>query len=149
VNQDRNLAKQGGSVKGWRRKLWFWRAAAVFVFALFGASAAHAQSEQKSKVVIVVTEDDAPCYSGKVTIRPRGHVEGWPGDKAQIVLFTGDKGRTAISLGAGSYRVTAVDSARSKLPALAYFKIKAGQDKPMKIRLNLLEWDCAHVTCKL
>ncbi len=132
-----------GSGVSWRR------AGLLLVGSLWAASVLHGQAGPKSKVTVVVTEDDAPCPWAKVVIRPRGAAEGWPEGKTSIILKTDLDGKTSTTLGAGSYRITAVDSIRQKLPALAYFKIAAGQHRPMKIRLNLLYWDCAHVTCML
>jgi hypothetical protein len=121
------------------------RAAFMVVSMLFAATVVHAQDGAKAKVAIVVTEDGAPCPWAKVVIRLRGE----PQSKAQIMLSTDLAGRTSTTLGAGNYRITAVDSIRSRLPALAYFKIEPGQNKTMKIRLVLQYWDCAHVTCEL
>jgi hypothetical protein len=123
--------------------------ALIAVLAILAGSVVRAQDKPNVKVVVNITEDDKPCLGAKVVIRPKGQVEGWPKGKAQIVLETGLGGRTSTTLGAGKYRITAVDSIQNKVPADAYFTIKAGQVMPMKIRLNLLYWDCAHVTCEL
>lgn len=132
-----------------RRILWPWRTALVVAFALFAASTTHAQSDQKSKVVVIVTDDDAPCPWAKVTIRPKGTVEGWPEGKTEIVLKADDHGHATANLGAGVYWVKAVDSIGAKEPEAGPLKIKSGMKQPIRIRLALRYWDCAHVTCKL
>jgi hypothetical protein len=125
------------------------RGVLVAVLAILAGSVVRAQDTPRVKVLVNITEDDGPCLGAKVVIRPKGEVEGWPKGKTQIVLETGLDGRTYTTLGAGKYRITAVDSIQNKLPADAYFTVKPGQVTPMKIRLNLLYWDCAHVTCEL
>lgn len=132
-----------------RRMFWRWRAALVAVSMFLAASVGHAQDAQKSKVVVIVTEDDTPCSWAKVTIRPRGTADGWLPEKKEIVLIADDKGRKATELGPGRYWVKAVDSMGNKLPELVSVKIVPGTNKAMKVRLNLLYWDCAHVMCEL
>ncbi len=136
-------------MEGWRRKSRLWRVAAFLVFALFGAGAAHTQDEQKSKVLVIVTDDGAPCPWAKVTIRPKGIVEGWPERKAEIVLTADDHGHATANLGAGVYWVKAVDSIGAKEPEAGPLKIQSGMKQPVRIWLALRYWDCAHVTCML
>jgi hypothetical protein len=100
-------------------------------------------------VTFVVTEDDSPALASKITIKPMGAVEGWPEGKAVIELTTGLRGRASIRLGPGKYKVVAQQSLNIKLPADGWFVIQPGEQRPRKIFLKLLYWDCAHVTCML
>jgi len=113
------------------------------------ATIVHGQDENKSKVTVMVTEDEAPCFAAKVVIRPRGSGNTKTKSKDEIVLVTDLAGKAVTELGPGRYRITAVDSIQNKVPALAYFEIREGQTKPLKIRLTLIAVDCSHVTCEL
>jgi hypothetical protein len=134
------------------------RAVTAIIVALFLnslASQSPAQTppppQQPANVLVtfVVTEDDTPASFSKITIRPMGTVEGWPEGKTVIELTTDLQGRGATRLGPGKYKVVAHQSMNSKLPADGWFAIKAGEQRPRKIFLKLLYWDCAHVTCML
>jgi hypothetical protein len=107
------------------------------------------QSPAKVLVTVVVTEDNSPALGSAVTVRPMGAVEGWPEGKAKITLTTDLRGRASIRLGPGKYKVIAYHSLNIKLPADGWFVIKPGERRPRKLYLNLLYWDCAHVTCML
>ncbi len=103
----------------------------------------------KVRVTIIVTLEDSPCPDAKVVIKPLGLVEDWPEPKNNITVVTDANGRASVQLGPGTYRAIAHDPLRSKLPADGWFRIAAGQRQPTKIHLNLLYWDCSHVTCML
>jgi hypothetical protein len=103
----------------------------------------------KVRVTIVVTLEDSPCLEAKVVIKPLGRVENWPEPKPNITLITDRKGRATVQLGPGAYRAIAYDPLHTKLPADGWFRIAASQCQPEKIHLNLLYWDCSHVTCML
>jgi hypothetical protein len=107
------------------------------------------QSPATVLVTVVVTEDNSPALGSKVTVRPIGAAEGWPEGKTEITLTTDLRGRASIRLGSGKYKVIAHQSLKIKLPADGWFVIKPGEHRPRKIFLNLLYWDCAHVTCML
>jgi hypothetical protein len=129
-----------------------WKRALLLTFiALLAATIVQGQAEKKSKVTVIVIQDEAPCFSAKVVIRPRGGGSGSAKTKTndEIVLETDISGKAVTQLAPGRYRITAVDSIQNKIPALAYFEIKEGQTKPLKIRLTLIYWDCSHVTCEL
>jgi hypothetical protein len=128
----------------------------IFVALLLGylapplsAQSASPQPSAKVLVTIVVTEDDSPALGAKVTVRPMGAVEGWPEGKAELSLTTDLAGHASIRLGPGKYKVIAHQSLNIKLPADGWFLIKPGEQRPRKIYLKLLYWDCAHVTCTL
>jgi hypothetical protein len=133
------------------------RAVAIAVVALSLGSLAStliAQSaipQEPARVLVTfgVTEDDTPASFSKITIRPMGTVEGWPEGKAVIALTADLQGRASIRLGPGKYKVVAHQSLNIKLPADGWFAIKPGEQRPRKIFLKLLYWDCAHVTCML
>ena len=107
----------------------------------------------KVRVTIVVTLEDSPCLEAKVVIKPVGPVEDWPGlgseAKPDITVITDRKGHATVELGPGTYRAIAYDPVHNKLPAGGRFRITPGQRQPTKIHLNLLYWDCSHVTCML
>jgi hypothetical protein len=128
---------------------WRKRAFLLTIIALLSATIAQGQVENKSKVIVIVTEDEAPCFAAKVVIRPRGSGNAKSKSKDEIVLVTDLAGKAATQLPPGRYRITAVDSIQNKVPALAYFEIKEGQTKPLKIRLSLIAVDCSHVTCEI
>jgi hypothetical protein len=107
------------------------------------------QSPAKVLVTVVVTEDNSPALGSAVTVHPVGAVEGWPEGKAKITLTTDLRGRASIRLGPGKYKVIAYHSLNIKLPADGWFVIKPGERRPRKLYLDLLYWDCAHVTCML
>jgi hypothetical protein len=113
------------------------------------AQSAIPQEPARVLVTFVVTEDDAPASFSKITIRPMGTVEGWPEGKAVIALTADLQGRASMRLGPGKYKVVAHQSLNIKLPADGWFAIKPGEQRPRKIFLKLLYWDCSHVTCKL
>ena len=136
VNEKRGLS--------WRK-----RAVVIAFIALVAATIAHGQDEKKSKVTVMVTQDDAPCFSARVVIRLRGDSDRKAKEKNEIVLITDLSGKAQTTLAPGRYRITAVDSIQNKIPALAHFEIKPGQSRPLRIRLTLIYWDCAHVTCEL
>ncbi len=127
--------------------------------ALFLAASLFAQSSQplrtpppsptKVRVTIVVTLEDSPCLGGIVEIKPMGPVEEWPEGKTQLTLNTDVNGRASVLLGPGKYLAMAHDSLHTKLPADGWFRITPNQRQAEKIHLNLLYWDCAHVTCML
>jgi len=97
----------------------------------------------------MVTEDEAPCIYARVVIRLRGDSDKKAKVKNEIALVTDFSGMAQAALAPGRYRITAVDSIQNKLPALAYFEIKPGQTKPLKIRLTLMYVDCSHATCEI
>jgi hypothetical protein len=128
---------------------WRKRGTLLALVALVTATILNGQEVKKSKVTVIVSEDEAPCFAAKVVIRPRGDGNAKTKSKDEIVLVTDLSGKTEAMLGPGRYRITAVDSIQNKVPALVYFEIKPGESRPIKIRLALIYWDCAHVTCKL
>lgn len=128
---------------------WRKRAILLTLVALATATIVTGQEVKKSRVKVMVTEDEAPCFAAKVVIRPRRSGSAKAKSKDEIVLVTDLAGKAATELTPGRYRITAVDSIQNKIPALAYFEIKEGQTKPLKIRLTLIAVDCSHVTCEL
>ena len=115
----------------------------------FTAFSLPAQTPSKVRVTITITLDDSPCPGSKVFIRPMGTVEEWPAGKSRILITMDVKGHASVHLGAGKSLAIAHDPGNSRLPSDGSFIIKPGQTKPVKIRLNLLYWDCSKVTCML
>jgi hypothetical protein len=107
------------------------------------------QSPANVLVTVVVTEDNSPALGSTVTVHPIGAVEGWPRGKDKITLTTDLRGRASLRLSPGKYKVIAHHSLNIMLPADGWFVIKPGDRRPRKLYLNLLYWDCAHVTCML
>ncbi len=121
----------------------------VAVTTLRAQTPSPAQTAPGVRVTVLITMDHSPCAFARAVIRPKGTVEGWPEGKSQITLVTDPTGRASVRLGPGKYRVVAHDSMNIKLPADGWFAIKPGQRQPEEIHLNLLYWDCSHVTCML
>jgi hypothetical protein len=116
---------------------------------LLAQTPAPAITPREVRVAVVVTLDDSPCPDSKVVIRPIGVVEGWPEGNTEIILTTDNRGHASTQLGPGKYKIVVHDPMNTRLPADGWFAIKAGQRQPQKVRLNLLYWDCAKVTCLL
>jgi hypothetical protein len=119
---------------------------AVAVFLALSVSPAHAAP--RTKLVVMVTDDDSPALAARIVIRPTGVAAEWPRGKDQIELVTDERGRAWTRLGVGQYLVTANQSLGSKEPALTLVTIPAESSKPIQVRLVLQYWDCAKVQCQ-
>jgi hypothetical protein len=123
--------------------------ARLVVAALLALNASTAQAAPRTKLIVIVIEDDAPAFAAKVVIRPTGPVAGWPMGKEQIELMADDRGRAWTRLGVGQYRVTAYQSIGIRLPAETLVTTSAENTNPIQVRLVLQYWDCTKVTCEI
>jgi hypothetical protein len=128
---------------------WTRHAASLSALLLLAAPVVLSQTAPHATLVVIVMKDGALLQGARVVISPRGVVEDWPVDKTQIELTTDGKGRCATPLGPGKYQVTATEFYPDRLPVRIRVAITPAQTRPIKIRLNLLEWDCAKVKCLL
>jgi len=136
-------------VKGSSGASWTRHAAPLFALLLAVAPVAFSQTAPNATLVVIVTKDGVLLQGARVVISPRGAADDWPVDKTQIELTTDAKGRCATPLGPGKYQVKATEVYPDRLPVRIRVTITPAQTKPIKIRLNLLEWDCAKVKCLL
>jgi hypothetical protein len=141
--------RSGGHVKSSSGASWTRHAAPLFALLLVVAPVTFPQTTPNATLVVIVTKDGALLQGARVVISPRGVADDWPVDKTQIELTTDAKGRCATPLGPGKYQVKATEVYPDRLPVRIRVAITPAQTKPIKIRLNLLEWDCAKVKCLL
>jgi hypothetical protein len=104
----------------------------------------------RTKLIVMVIEDDRPSLGARVVIKPTGMTAGWPKGKDQIELYVDFSGRAWTRLGPGQYLVTAYQSIGSKVPADTLVTIPPLEHtRPILVRLVLQYWDCANVTCEI
>ena len=108
------------------------------------------QAVSRTKLIVMVIEDDRPSLGARVVIKPTGVAEGWPKGKDQIELNVDGRGRAWTRLDPGQYLVTAYQSIGIKEPASTVVSIPSLENsRPILVRLVLQYWDCAKVTCEI